>query len=95
MKKNKQINAVLYAIEEYPDIGRIKLLKFIFFVDFIICNRRGDTLPEDEYIRMPFGPVPPIAFVLTSCSNEYIQVTRISPSPGNFEIPVQTSEKGR
>lgn len=81
MKKNKQINAILYAIEEYPDIGRTKLLKFIFFVDLISCNRNGETLLEDEYIRMPFGPVPPVAFALTSCSNEYIRVLKISPSP--------------
>ena len=70
MKKNKQINAILFAIEEYPDIGRTKLMKFVFFVGLSIYNRTGATLLEDEYIRMPFGPVPPIAYALTSCSNE-------------------------
>jgi len=30
MKRNKQVNAILYAIEEYPEIGRTKLMKFVF-----------------------------------------------------------------
>jgi len=81
MKKNKQINAILYAIEEYPEIGRTKLMKFIFFVDLVSFNRFGETLLEDEYVRMPFGPVPPIAYALTSCSNEYFSVKKIQPSP--------------
>lgn len=76
MKKTKQINAILYAIEEYPEIGRTKLIKFIFFCDLINYNQRGDTLLEEEYIRMPFGPVPPVAYALTSCSNEFLNVIK-------------------
>ena len=52
MKKEKQIDSLLYAIEKYPDIGRIKLMKFVFFVDLVMHNRRNETLLEDEYIRM-------------------------------------------
>lgn len=77
MKMKKQVNAILYAIEEYPDIGRTKLMKFIFFVDLVVFNRRGTTLLEDEYVRMPYGPVPPYAFALTSCSNEFLKVRHV------------------
>ena len=77
MKMKKQVNALLYAIEEYPDIGRTKLMKFIFFVDLVIYNRRGTTLLEDEYVRMQHGPVPPYAFTLTSCSNEFFNVQQV------------------
>lgn len=97
MKKNKQINALLFAIEEYPEIGRTKLMKFIFFVDLIIFNRRGETILEDEYIRMPFGPVPPVAFALTSCSNEYIHVIKTCPSPEivNYRFkPIKRADRG-
>jgi len=97
MKKNKQINAILFAIEEYPDIGRTKLMKFVFFVDLSIYNRTGATLLEDEYIRMPFGPVPPIAYALTSCSNEYVQVRRISPSADTVTYrfkPMRKADRG-
>lgn len=77
MKMKKQVNAILYAIEEYPDIGRTKLMKFIFFVDLLVYNRRGTTLLEDEYIRMQYGPVPPYAFTLTSFPNDFFQVRQV------------------
>jgi uncharacterized phage-associated protein len=74
MKTEKQINSLLYALGKYPDIGRVKLMKFVFFVDLVMHNRRNETLLEDEYIRMPFGPVPAIAYTLTSQTNEYFSV---------------------
>jgi len=77
MKTEKQINSLLYAIEKYPEIGRVKLMKFVFFVDLVMHNRRNETLLEDEYIRMPFGPVPAIAFTLTSQTNEYFSVVKV------------------
>ncbi len=77
MKTEKQINSLLYAIEKYPDIGRVKLMKFVFFVDLVMHNRRNETLLEDEYIRMPFGPVPAIAYTLTSQTNEYFSVAKV------------------
>ncbi len=77
MKTEKQINSLLYAIEKYPDIGRVKLMKFVFLVDLVMHNRRNKTLLEDEYIRMPFGPVPAIAYTLTSQTNEYFSVAKV------------------
>ena len=77
MKTTKQINALLYAIEEYPEIGRTKLMKFVFFVDLVMYNRKGETLLQDEYSRMPHGPVPPIAYTLTACSNEFFTVSQV------------------
>jgi uncharacterized phage-associated protein len=77
MKTEKQINSLLYAIEKYPDIGRVKLMKFVFFVDLVMHNRRNETLLEDEYIRMQYGPVPAIAFTLTSQTNEYFAVAKV------------------
>lgn len=77
MKTKKQINALLYAIEEYPEIGRTKLMKFVFFVDLVMYNRKGETLLQDEYVRMPHGPIPPLAFTLSSCSNEFFNVREV------------------
>jgi len=77
MKTEKQINSLLYAIEKYPEIGRVKLMKFVFFVDLVMHNRRNETLLEDEYIRMQHGPVPAVAFTLTSQTNEYFSVSKV------------------
>lgn len=97
MKTEKQINSLLYALEEYPEIGRVKLMKFVFFVDLVMHNRRSETLLEDEYIRMPFGPVPAIAYTLTSQSNEYFSVTRVPLSYQKIQYrfkPLKTADRG-
>ena len=95
MKTEKQINSLLYAIEKYPDIGRVKLMKFVFFVDLVMHNRRNETLLEDEYIRMPFGPVPAIAFTLTSQTNEYFSVGKVLIGYEKFQYsfkPLQSAD---
>jgi len=74
MRKQKLINALLYAVEHNGRIGRTKLLKFIFFVDLIYYNQRGTTLCGTTYIRMPKGPAEAAAFQLTSESNAYFDV---------------------
>ena len=76
MKTEKQLNALIYAIEEYPQIGRTKLMKFVFFVDLFRYNQTGDTLLEDEYIHLPNGPVPDIGYSYTDNSNAYLKVTQ-------------------
>ncbi len=75
MKTEKQLNALIYAIEKYPRIGRTKLMKFVFFVDLFKFNQTGETLLEDEYIRLPNGPVPDVGFSYTDNSNAYLNVT--------------------
>jgi hypothetical protein len=74
MKTEKQLNALLYAIGKYPRIGRTKLMKFVFLVDLVIYNTRGETLLEDSYIRLPNGPVPDIGFSFTENSNAHFTV---------------------
>ena len=74
MKTEKQLNALTYAIENYPHIGRTKLMKFVFLVDLFMYNTRGETLLEDSYIRLPNGPVPDIGFSFTDSSNAHFKV---------------------
>lgn len=81
MKKHElQVEALLYAISKYPHIGRIKLMKFIFFTDLVWFNLYEETIFEDDYIRMPYGPVPRFAYELTSIDNinEYIVIEKDS-----------------
>jgi hypothetical protein len=74
MKSEKQLNALIYAIEQYPQIGRTKLMKFVFIVDLFMYNNQGQTLLEDSYIRLPNGPVPDIGFSYTDNSNAHFKV---------------------
>ncbi|WP_129408099.1 Panacea domain-containing protein [Marinitoga lauensis] len=75
-KKEKQINAIIYILEKYPNIGRTKLMKAIFFMDLIWYNKYKETIFEDNYIRMPNGPVPLTAYKLTDIkkANPYIKI---------------------
>lgn len=64
-KEEKQLQAMIYAIEHYPEINRTKLMKYIFFIDLFAYNKTDDTLLEDCYIRLPNGPVPKFGFEYT------------------------------
>lgn len=95
MKTEKQLNALLYAIETYPRIGRTKLMKFVFLVDLFIYNNRGETLLEDSYIRLPNGPVPDIGFSFTDNSNAHFAVKTEPCDPERIiyqYTPVQKSD---
>ena len=76
MKTDKQLNALFYAIEQYPRIGRTKLMKFVLLVDLFMYNNSGDTLLEDSYKRLKNGPVPFFAFAHTDSSNEFFHIKK-------------------
>jgi putative transposon-encoded protein/uncharacterized phage-associated protein len=90
-KDEKLTNALLYAIEEFPDIGKTRLMKFVFFVDLITYNETGNTLLEDEYKKMTWGPVPDKSFGLTSFPNKYFDVTeeQLTPEKKRFNFPLK------
>lgn len=75
MEREKELNALLYAMEEYPDIGRTKLMKFVFFTDLIHYNNYGNTLLDDEYIREKAGPVPVHAFDISGDNQPQFEVS--------------------
>jgi len=76
MKSDKQLNALFYAIEQFPKIGRTKLMKFVFLVDLFMYNNCGETLLEDRYKRLQNGPVPSFAFANTDSSNEFFHIVK-------------------
>jgi hypothetical protein len=80
-KDDKLTNALLYAIEEFPEIGRTRLMKFVFFVDLVAYNEDGCTLLEDEYRRMSWGPVPIKSFTITGFSNPLFNVEEEQLTP--------------
>jgi uncharacterized phage-associated protein len=81
-KYEKQKNALIYATEQYSNIGRTKLMKFIFFIDLISYNDSGDTILEDCYKRVPYGPAPSTGMILTDDDSDLfeIEVTEFEPN---------------
>lgn len=84
MKTEKQLNALLYAIEQYPEIGRTKLMKFVFFVDLLRYNQTNDTLLEDDYLHLPNGSVPEIGFNYTEQSNGHWEIQKVVYDPERY-----------
>lgn len=85
LKRRKKIHAVLSILEDFPDIGRTLLLKFIFFMDLFHYHHRKEFLFDSEYVRMPHGPGDTVTNMITSDSNEFLRVTRIKKNyrPGS------------
>lgn len=80
-KNEKQKNALLYATEHYSKIGRTKLMKFIFFIDLISYNDTGDTILEDCYKRVPYGPAPSTGMVLTDDESDLFEIEETEFEP--------------
>lgn len=93
MKTEKQLNALIYAIEKYPLIGRTKLMKFVFFVDLFRYNQTGETLLEDYYIRLPNGPVPDIGYSYTDNKNAYLDVACRVIDPERYQYQYTPRKK--
>ena len=57
--KEKLKNAVLY-IAKYggSDVGKKKLAKILYFIDFTLYELRKKSITEIDYVKMDFGPMP-------------------------------------
>jgi len=91
MKEYKQLQAMIYAIEHYPEINRTKLMKYIFFIDLFTYNKTSNTLLEDCYIRLPNGPVPKYGFeytrqefMLSVSSKKLFDIKKITTENGYY-----------
>lgn len=56
----KFINAILYFYENTNKnkLGVTKLMKLLFYADFLHYEKYGRPIIGDEYFRLPEGPVP-------------------------------------
>lgn len=57
--KEKFKNAVLYIAEHGGlDVGKKKLAKLLYFIDFTLYEFRKKPLTEMEYAKKDYGPMP-------------------------------------
>lgn len=91
MSAPKLMNSLLYAMIKKPAIGRTRLMKFIFFVDAVSFYQRGKPIFECEYVRMPKGHVPPVAYSMTGEPNNYFNVTFPKPNHPHYEFHLKVS----
>ena len=56
----KQKNIILYFLNNINNayLGLTKLMKLLYYVDFEFYQNKGVSITGDEYVAMPYGPVP-------------------------------------
>jgi uncharacterized phage-associated protein len=58
INREKYENAILYFTETVPDLGKTKLYKLLYFLDFDHFEKHGTPVTEDLYHNKDLGPVP-------------------------------------
>ncbi len=57
-RREKLKNAVLYFVKHDKTVGLTKLMKLLFYLDFRLYRKCGESLSGQVYEAWPFGPVP-------------------------------------
>lgn len=58
MNIEKYINVILFFIENVQNLGRTKLYKLLYFLDFDHYEKYGESVTEESYQNKELGPVP-------------------------------------
>lgn len=58
--ENKYRNAILYFVSQINNntLGKIKLMKLLYYLDFDHFEQFGTSVTGDDYLRWDMGPVP-------------------------------------
>lgn len=75
----KYRNAVLFFAHRINNgtLGKLKLMKLLYFLDFDFFEKYGSSVTGDEYLRFENGPVPRMAEkVLKAMNGHDIKITR-------------------
>jgi len=56
--EQKILNAIKHFSKNTRNVGRTKLFKLLYFLDFMYFKRHGLSITCYEYSTYPFGPVP-------------------------------------
>jgi len=58
MNVEKYVNAILFFIENIQNLGRTKLYKLLYFLDFDHYEKCGESITGESYQNKELGPVP-------------------------------------
>lgn len=58
MDNNKYIHSILFFARNTPNLGKVKLNKLLYFLDFDHFEKYGQSVTNDTYINKDLGPVP-------------------------------------
>lgn len=83
----KQKNAILYFLEHAnnPTLGKTKLLKLLYFLDFGFFEKHGKSVTGDTYRKLNYGPVAEHSMRLLDEMELSGEVTRVPTQAGPYE----------
>src|SRR3990167_10949716 len=60
INENKYKNTILFFAQRIQNgtLGKLKLMKLLYFLDFDFFEKYGRSITGDEYLRFEHGPVP-------------------------------------
>jgi hypothetical protein len=105
--EKKYKNAIIFFAEKIQNgtLGKLKMMKLLYFLDFDFFERYGRSVTGDEYLRFENGPVPHMGEkMLKKMSGNEIKITKRKIASGlndqqhiealkNFDVNVFTKEE--
>jgi len=93
-RKEKFKNAVLYLAKHGgSDVGKKKLAKLLYFVDFILYELRKKALTEMPYAKKDYGPMPEPNIFYSALNNleqkGFIRIEKSDESPLERIVPLK------
>lgn len=79
INEKKYKNAILFFAKKIQNgtLGKLKLMKLLYFLDFDFFEKYGRSVTGDEYLRFEYGPVPRMGEkILKKMSGNEIKITK-------------------
>jgi len=78
INEKKYKNAILFFAHKVRNgtLGKLKLMKLLYYLDFDFFEKYGASITGDEYLRFEHGPVPRMAKkIIESMDGKEIKIT--------------------
>ncbi len=79
INEKKYKNVILFFSKKVQNntLGKLKMMKLLYYLDFDFFEKYGRSVTGDEYLRFENGPVPRMAEkILKEMSSKQIKITR-------------------
>lgn len=107
ISEKKYKNAILFFAKKIQNgtLGKLKMMKLLYYLDFDFFEKYGKSVTGDEYLRFEKGPVPRMAEkILKEMDGKEIKITRRAIGDGykdqhhieavkDFDLDVFTKEE--
>lgn len=85
INEKKYKNVVLFFAKKVQNgtLGKLKMMKLLYFLDFDFFEKYGKSVTGDSYLRFEHGPVPQNAEkILKMMNDKEIKITKIKVADG-------------